>query len=131
MVVPAGSLGTVEGRSLAPLSLGVETGFGEVVGVFITEGVGSTLLVVVTVAAVVVVMLEGLVGAEGRVTVITEISPRPWRAGGQDDLTGLTVTDMFGFKDLLSGVLVVLGELTVVMEMPGICDRPGRVTGLG
>lgn len=75
MVVPAGSLGTVEEMSLEPVSMGVEIGFGEVVGVLITDGdgEGSDLLAV----TMVVVVEEGLVVTEGRVTVITEISPLP------------------------------------------------------
>lgn len=116
MVVPAGSLGTVGGISLEPASLGVEIGFGEEVGVLITDGEGSILFVVAMVEVVVVV--EGLAVAEGRVTVITDISPLPLSAGGQEDLTGLTVTDMLGFKDLVSDVLVVLGLDTDVMEIP-------------
>lgn len=120
-VVPGGSLATAGLRSRAVLaSLGAEMGLGDAVGVLVRAG-GSGFMAAVMVWVAVGVAVAGLVVTEGRGTEITEISPLPWSTGGQDDLTGLTVTDILGLSGgLVTGELVVLVVDTVVMEIPWI-----------
>lgn len=82
---------------------------------------------VTVVAEVGVVLLE----VTARDTEITEISPLPCKTEGQVVLTGLTVTDILGFKGLLVATLLAFEDGTDVMEMPCACDLAAKALSVG
>lgn len=104
-----------------------------VVSVALGAEVVEVSLALITDGLVIAVLELGvaLLEVAARDTEITDISPLPCRTDGQVVLTGLTVTDILGFKGLLVTTLLAFEDGTDVMEMPCACDLAAKALSVG